>query len=655
MKYCIGNKVVENFFRNYGVSVKYLFLEVQSGVVAYTDGDQIIINPDNHITASFSELLTQYKSIAGLKGHEVGHILYTDFSACEEYYANLLNGVIYPEDPKHKNAQALKDFVYSKEYNIVSVAMDINNILEDLYVEYKIHTNPKLSPYFSQALLMNNRRMFDLAPNAENELKQNRNQLIALFNLLLKYCKSESFCDTVPPEYEDVFEEMKAVVDNHCFSDNPLERIKGTNEIMCVLFPYIEKYLMMDDEEQEKLLKQLSLDDFIGLFGTSSGISDQEKSRVLGDSSGESQEKSDSSQQSRLQDLRNAVSQLAQKNQNDNSDVSWLLQEGSEKSLSSAAELLKTLPSQNNEFEEEQVSKQMQREWEQYDKKKDELHANVAFTITYPFPKKRTVDLELYNLCFSQTAPEVRRNQRVLAERVVELQNTGKKYSVFGQSYKAQRSFRKDLTCFQTKQRELSTGLSVCLLIDMSGSMGSDGRVESAQKAAISLYEFIGGIPGMEIGIYGFNTNNVRVGGSISDCTQIVCLCDFERRSEMDKVRLVKEVIPDHYNRDGHAIGLCCEKLLTRSHDNKLFILISDGQPNAWNYSGVQECVKKELVGLRKKYSKLGVKFVVAAIGDDKDRLRELYGEKNFCDIKNLKALPRVLVNICEEMILENM
>ena len=350
MKYCIGNKVVENFFRNYGVSVKYLFLEVQSGVVAYTDGDQIIINPDNHITASFSELLTQYKSITGLKGHEVGHILYTDFSACEEYYANLLNGVIYPEDPKHKNAQALKDFVYSKEYNIVSVAMDINNILEDLYVEYKIHTNPKLSPYFSQALLMNNRRMFDLAPNAENELKQNKNQLIALFNLLLKYCKSESFCDTVPPEYEDVFEEMKAVVDNHCFSDNPLERIKGTNEIMCVLFPYIEKYLMMDDEEQEKLLKQLSLDDFIGLFGTSSGISDQEKSRVLGDSSGESQEKSDSSQQSRLQDLRNAVSQLAQKNQNDSSDVSWLLQEGSEKSLSSAAELLKTLPSQNNDF-----------------------------------------------------------------------------------------------------------------------------------------------------------------------------------------------------------------------------------------------------------------------------------------------------------------
>lgn len=231
-------------------------------------------------------------------------------------------------------------------------------------------------------------------------------------------------------------------------------------------------------------------------------------------------------------------------------------------------------------------------------------------------------------MCFSQTAPEVRRNQRVLAERVIEMQNTGKKYSVFGQSFKAQRCFRKDLTCFQTKQRELSTGLSVCLLIDMSGSMYSCGRVESAQKAAIALYEFIGGIPGMEIGIYGFHTKNVRVGGSISDCTQIVCLCDFDRRSEMDKVRLVREINPDDYNRDGHAIGLCCEKLLTRSHDNKLFILISDGQPNAWNYSGVQETVKKELVGLRKKYSKLGIKFVVAAIGDDKDRLRELYGEK---------------------------
>lgn len=91
---------------------------------------------------------------------------------------------------------------------------------------------------------------------------------------------------------------------------------------------------------------------------------------MLGDSSGKPQEKSDSSQQSKLQDLRNAVSSLAQKNQNDNSDVSWLLQEGSERSLSSAAELLKTLPSQNNDFEEEQVSKQMQREWKRYDKKR---------------------------------------------------------------------------------------------------------------------------------------------------------------------------------------------------------------------------------------------------------------------------------------------
>lgn len=655
MKCCIGNKTVENFFRNYGVSVKCLFLEVQADLVAYTDGEQIVINPNNHITASFSELLTQYKSIAGLKGHEVGHILYTDFSAYEEYFTNLSNGLIYPENPKHKNVQALKDFISAKKCSIVSVARDINNILEDLYVEYKIHTNPKLSPYFSQALLMNNKRMFDLAPNAENELKQNKNQLAALLNLMLKYCESESFCDVVPTEYEDIFEEMKAVVDSHCLSDNSLERIKGTNEIMCVLYPYIEKYLMMDDKEQEKLLKQLLLDDFTGLFGTSSGISDEEKSRVLGDLSGDPQEKSDSSQQSKLQELRNAVSQLAQKNQKDNSDVFWLLQEGSEKSLSSAVELLQTLPSQNNDFEEEQISKQMQREWERYDKKKDKLHTDVPMKISYPMPKRKTVDLEKYNLCFSQTAPEVRRNQRILAERVVELQNTGKKYSVFGQSFKAQRCFRKDLTCFQTKQRELTTGLSVCLLIDLSGSMGSDGRVESAQKAAIALYEFIGGIPGMEIGIYGFNTNNVRIGGSISDCTQIVCLCDFDRRSEMDKVRLVRKVNPDHYNRDGHAIGLCCEKLLTRSHDNKLFILISDGQPNAWNYSGVQETVKKELVGLRKKYSKLGIKFVVAAIGDDKEKLRELYGEKNFCDIKNLKALPRVLVNICEEIILENM
>ena len=46
------------------------------------------------------------------------------------------------------------------------------------------------------------------------------------------------------------------------------------------------------------------------------------------------------------------------------------------------------------------------------------------------------------------------------------------------------------------------------------------------------------------------------------------------------------------------------------------------------------------------EYSRKGILFLAAAIGQDKEAIRELYGAENTLDITDLKQLPARLVQI---------
>ena len=52
---------------------------------AYTDNRKICINAANSITRSFPTRKLRADSLVGMAGHEVGHILYTDFQMRELY------------------------------------------------------------------------------------------------------------------------------------------------------------------------------------------------------------------------------------------------------------------------------------------------------------------------------------------------------------------------------------------------------------------------------------------------------------------------------------------------------------------------------------------------------------------------------------------
>ena len=69
----------------------------------------------------------------------------------------------------------------------------------------------------------------------------------------------------------------------------------------------------------------------------------------------------------------------------------------------------------------------------------------------------------------------------------------------------------------------------------------------------------------------------------------------------------------------------------------KILILISDGQPAHYGYSGTT--AEEDLRGIKREYNRKGILFVAAAIGEDKKNIERIYGDP-FLDITDLNKLP---------------
>lgn len=96
-------------------------------------------------------------------------------------------------------------------------------------------------------------------------------------------------------------------------------------------------------------------------------------------------------------------------------------------------------------------------------------------------------------------------------------------------------------------------------------------------------------------------------------------------------------------NRDGMALRILAEKLVKAPQATKLLISISDGQPKAVpDYAG--ELANGDMKQIIREYSRNGILFLAAAIGQDKETICDIYGQERFLDITDLKQLPVRLV-----------
>jgi len=205
---------------------------------------------------------------------------------------------------------------------------------------------------------------------------------------------------------------------------------------------------------------------------------------------------------------------------------------------------------------------------------------------------------------------------------------------LMGRKFNAAAAFRNDGKVFMKNiMPQQMQPLAVGLLLDESGSM-SGKRSEVAMATAIILQNFCETL-GIPMAIYGHSTGS-------HEC-ELYSYIEFDTFTKNDKYRLT-DIGARSCNRDGAALRYVAERLMQRPEEAKLLILVSDGQPNGdYGYSGAK--AEADLRGIQKEYTKKGVCFCAAAIGDDKEIIESIYGNA-FLDISDLNQLPQKLVKV---------
>lgn len=242
-----------------------------------------------------------------------------------------------------------------------------------------------------------------------------------------------------------------------------------------------------------------------------------------------------------------------------------------------------------------------------------------------------------YDKIMQEVGPVSQRLQKRIANIIADMREGGiNRRKHFGRIIEAKKSYRVDGAFFANKKlpQELPD-MAIAVLIDQSGSMAG-GRIETAKKAAILLDDFATGL-NIPIMITGHNTGNLSGPGTILYLYSL-----FDRVTKNDSYRIA-EMSTGGANRDGMAINAVMAMLAKRPEEFKILIIISDGQPNDYNYGGdLAEKDIQEIVCLAKHK---GIQTFAAAIGSDKERIQRIYGD-GFLDVSDLSTLPKVLTHL---------
>lgn len=227
-----------------------------------------------------------------------------------------------------------------------------------------------------------------------------------------------------------------------------------------------------------------------------------------------------------------------------------------------------------------------------------------------------------------------------VVKRIIKKKNlTGERRGIYcGKSLDTSNLYRPDLKIFKDRKqpkKEISLALSV--LIDESGSM-SGQRCRSARNASIVLAEMCEQL-NVPYEVFGHTALSGRV--------YLNNYKNFDSLKKDDKYRLA-QVDASFSNRDGAAILYVTERLKQRKEQNKLFIIISDGEPADIGYYGDE--AKSDLKYIHSQLISSGVDLIAAAIGSDKEVIHQIYGQ-SFLDVTNLETMPEIFARILKKKI----
>lgn len=287
------------------------------------------------------------------------------------------------------------------------------------------------------------------------------------------------------------------------------------------------------------------------------------------------------------------------------------------------------------EAHDKEIKKQLNKEARQI--MKETIHEKEGLIVHRPSFQGKTPEVRELHM---QVMPIVESLSRQILELLDNEQTeTYQKGKYEGQRFNASKVAYGDLRNFDKKNPpHEQPSLAVAVRIDESGSMIRDDRIEAAKKAAIAIAEFSKKVD-IPLLIYGDTADR-----SSREKTSLFSYKEFEDGFQWLNEKLVT-MKPRQNNRDGAALRLAAEKLNRQSATTKLLLNISDGQPKALpDYTGKK--AKEDIQSVLKEYERQGILFVSAAIGQDKEEIKSIYGESRFVDITDLNEFPKQMIQL---------
>lgn len=230
-------------------------MSTDKNMTACTDGNFVTVGVCSDIVTYFSSRELKHYAIQGLRVHEIGHVLFTDFPTSTRWSSALENGNWWPNAPERATetagaelTQMLKNPCFAPAF--AEIAAHIENAIEDGFIEREIQELYK--GLATTELATMNDALISTSNTFGKMLKDKRKPFEAMFQQVLLYSKFDfTLEDGMPEEYEDIFEECIEILDDVKYERDPKKRLCGVNELCCVLYPMFKDYIENQNKSKQ--------------------------------------------------------------------------------------------------------------------------------------------------------------------------------------------------------------------------------------------------------------------------------------------------------------------------------------------------------------------------------------------------------------------
>ncbi len=624
------------------------FCDENDTFTACTEGTKVIINTLGPLIRERDTNWEKYVNCIGHVIHECGHVLFTDFIE----FMNLMDGwldrkfTFYPAKPEVEgiDVDEIADYLnthpnYRKM--LICEMKNIQNVMEDVYIENQLFDH--FDGVATLGLAKSREELYRQGPvdtQVYDAVLQGRiSPLIAFSQILLAKrtgypVKTADVLSKDQKEVRDLlnmyFDICEEEIDVLKWEADGRTRCEMLNRILVKVKPLLPEFTDDEDEEGE---------------GRSCGSSDYS----VQEADEQTSMSSSMSQKAGISAVPQGTTRPVNADNPDRDSAEAAKKEAKEKSESDAAvqhkfeQAIKDMAQRQFEAQDEaNHSTELQKEAEAI--KADCEQGRGAGGQFGGYVTNRvevgTHERNVYNEVYS----EVSTTSKHLAKKLSNLlkdkeQESSDSGYLMGQRFNARDVVHNDGKYF-SRICAPDGKLRVCfgILVDESGSMYGEKAVK-ARRATILLEDTLRAlnVPFMICGHTTTGYDNVLIRNFV----------DFDTNDGKDQYRLA-DICGMSGNIDGAAITYVGEKLLKRPEEQKVMIVISDGQPCGGSFYSYDD--DEDTAMAAQFYRRKGIN-VFGAVVDDWELVSRLYGEQYSFDCREGKELERQLIRLVKRYV----